>query len=258
MRTTGLGYSHAGTLGVTEQSDDTQTSETTLEKNTRALDLVILDLDGTIYSSTATTVGAVEMAVRDINDRHGLQIPRPTSEQIMGGVGNTREHYVATVLPTLSQEYIDEMSDLIWHWEHELIAGGKGSLFPGVLEGLELLREAGYLLGIATNAGTGYMHFVLDTFDLRSYFSETWCAGERGTLNKADLILGILTTLDVWPRRAVMVGDRSSDIAAAKSAGTWSIGCDWGFAAGNEFDGAERVIRSFAELAPLVESWEIE
>ncbi len=227
-----------------------------MDKNTHALDLVILDLDGTIYSSTATTVGAVEMAVRDINERHDLDIPRPTPERIMSGVGNTREHYVTTVLPTLPEEHIAEMSDLIWHWEHELIAGGKGSLFPGVLEGLVRLREAGYLLAIATNAGTGYMHFVLDTFDLRSYFSETWCAGERGTLNKADLILGILTTLDVWPKRAVMVGDRSSDIAAAKSAGTWSIGCDWGFAAGNEFDGAERIIHSFTELAPLVESWE--
>ena len=99
------------------------------------------------------------------------------------------------------------------------------------------------------------MHFVLDTFDLRSYFSETWCAGERGTLNKADLILGILTTLDVWPDRAVMVEYRSSDISAAKSAGNCAVGCDWGFAAGNEFKGADRVIRSFAELAPLVEGW---
>ncbi len=227
-----------------------------MEKNIRALDLVILDLDGTIYSSTATTVGAVEMAVRDINERHGLRIPRPTPDEIMGGVGNTRENYVTGVLPMLPEEHVNEMGDLIWHWEHELIAGGKGSLFPGVFEGLQRLRDAGYLLGVATNAGTGYMHFVLDTFDLRSYFSETWCAGERGTLNKADLILGILTTLDVWPKRAVMVGDRSSDIAAAKSAGTWSIGCDWGFASNGEFNGADQIIHSFDELAPLVESWE--
>lgn len=223
----------------------------------RALDLVILDLDGTIYSSTATTVGAVEMAVRDINERHGLDLPRPTADEIMGGVGNTREDYVTTVIPTLPAEYVEEMSDLIWHWEHELIAGGKGSLFPGVIEGLDRLRDAGYLLAVATNAGTGYMHFVLDTFHLRSYFSETWCAGEHGTLNKADLILGILATLDVWPDRAVMVGDRNSDIIAAKSAGTWSVGCDWGFASGNEFDGAEHVIHSFAELAPLVENWKV-
>jgi phosphoglycolate phosphatase len=229
-----------------------------LEKTTRSLDLVILDLDGTMYCSTATTVGAVEMAVRDINERHGLAIPRPSPGAIMGGVGKTREDYVTTVIPTLPRAHVDEMSDLIWHWEHELISGGKGSLFPGVLEGLEMLRDAGYLLAIATNAGTSYMHFVLDTFDLRSYFSETWCAGERGTLDKADLILGILTTLDVWPDRAVMVGDRSSDIAAAKSAGTWSIGCDWGFASSNEFGGADRVIHSFAELAPLVQTWETE
>ncbi len=226
-----------------------------MTRSDRALDLVILDLDGTIYSSTATTVGAVEMAVRDINERHALDIPRPTPDEIMGGVGSTREEYVTTVIPTLPTELVDEMSDLIWHWEHELIAGGKGSLFPGVIEGLDRLRAAGYLLAVATNAGTGYMHFVLDTFDLRPYFSETWCAGERGTLDKADLILGILTALDVWPDRAVMVGDRSSDIAAAESAGTWSVGCDWGFAAGDEFDGADRVIHAFSELAPLVEGW---
>ena len=49
------------------------------------IDLVILDLDGTLYSSTATTLGAVERAVHDLNERHGDVAAFPSDDLVLSG-----------------------------------------------------------------------------------------------------------------------------------------------------------------------------
>ncbi len=219
------------------------------------LDLVILDLDGTLYSSTATTLGAVERAVRDLNERRGLDLAVPGEDEILGGVGSTRGDFTAKVFPDLPEEHHDEMDDLIWHWEQELVDRGRGSLFPGVRDALEALASDGVRLAVATNAGAGYMNHILDYFEIRPYFADARCAGEEQSRDKSELIDKVLATLSVRPRDAAMVGDRDSDIGAAHSAGTWAIGCTWGFGTDCELRDAHKVVGSFRELVELLRMW---
>ncbi len=221
----------------------------------RNLDLVILDLDGTLYSSTATTLGAVERAVRELNERHDIGVEVPSDERILGGVGSTREEFTTKVFPELPPAYHDEMDGLIWHWERELVDRGLGSLFPGAVDVLGELNSDGYRLAIATNAGSGYMNHILDCFDIRRYFADVRCAGEEGTSHKGELIERILAALDVLPTRAAMVGDRDSDVEAALRTGTWAIGCTWGFGTEGELAGAHRLLGSFRKLPELLNEW---
>lgn len=214
---------------------------------------MILDLDGTLYSSTATTLGAVERAVRDLNERHGIGLARPSNERILSGVGLTRSEFAAAVFPELPERYHDEIDGLVWHWERELVSRGRGSLFPGAVGALDDLLADGRRLAIATNAGTGYMNHILDYFEIRDRFSDTRCAGAEGTTDKSQLIHLILDELSLAPERSVMVGDRRSDVDAARRAGTHAIGCTWGFAARGELSKADRVIDTFEELPPVVD-----
>ena len=216
------------------------------------IDLVILDLDGTLYSSTATTLGAVERAVGDLNERHGLDFPRPSDELILSGVGLTRREFAATVFPELPERYHEEIDELVWHWERELVQNGRGSLYPGAIDALESLSSDGHRLAVATNAGRGYMNHILDYFEIRRHFAEARCAGQEGTRDKADLIALILDELSVAGERAVMVGDRRSDIDAARRARTFAIGCTWGFGSTAELGGADRLIDRFDELPGAV------
>lgn len=220
-----------------------------------AIDLVILDLDGTLYSSTATTIGAVTRAVADLNERRGTTIAEPTGERILSGIGFAREDFVARVFPELADDLRGEMSDLIWRWEHDLIGRGGGSLFPGAVEALEAMAADGRTLAIATNAGTGYMDFVLDYFDIRRYFRDVRCAESEGTRDKSRLIDVILSTLGGDARAAVMVGDRASDIEAGARSGTHTIGCTWGFGTRGELEAADAVVDRFSELPPAVREW---
>ena len=48
-----------------------------------------------------------------------------------------------------------------------------------------------------------------------------------------------------------MVGDRRSDIEAAKDNGLWTIGCRFGFANDEELREADIVIQRFGELSRL-------
>lgn len=214
---------------------------------------MILDLDGTLYSSTATTLGAVERAVEDLNERHGLAVARPPNELILSGVGLTRKQFAAKVFPALPKRYHKEIDDLVWHWERELVTRGRGSLFPGALDALDRLAASGHALAVATNAGTGYMNHILDYFDIRGRFAAARCAGGEGTRDKGELLDMILEELSVRPERSVMVGDRLSDVSAARRAGTLAIGCTWGFASRGELEAADCVIDSFDELPEAVE-----
>lgn len=216
------------------------------------IDLVILDLDGTLYSSTATTLGAVERAVRDLNDRHELGLQRPSNELILSGVGLTREEFAAAVFPELPERYHDEIDDLVWHWERELVTRGRGSLFPGALDALDALTERGHKLAVATNAGSGYMNHILDYFEIRGRFDAARCAGAEGTRDKSELLDMIFAELSTDPGKSVMVGDRLSDVRAARRSGTLAIGCTWGFASAGELSEADRVIKSFEELPGAV------
>jgi len=213
---------------------------------------VILDLDGTLYSSSATTLGAVERAVRDLNARHGLDLPRPSNELILSGVGMTRREFAEAVFPDLPERYHEEIDELVWHWERELVTRGRGSLFPGAIDALDDLEAAGCTLAVATNAGTGYMNHILDYFELRPRFAEARCAGAEGTTDKSELLTMITDSLAVGPAGSVMVGDRRSDVEAAGRVGMRAIGCTWGFGTGEELSGADAVIGRFEDLPVAV------
>jgi len=219
------------------------------------IDLVVLDLDGTLYSSTATTLGAVERAVRDLNARHGDVAESPSDDLVLSGVGSTREEFARKVFPSLAEEYIEEMDDRIWHWERTLVDDGQGALFPGAVKALEEMRDIGLLLGVATNAGSGYMNHILDFFDIRRHFDDARCAGEERTSHKGQLIDRIQDRLSVAPGRTVMVGDRQTDIHGARESGAHSVGCTWGFASRDELKDADRVVDNFSELTELLRVW---
>lgn len=221
----------------------------------RKLALVILDLDGTLYSSRATTLGAVAHAVADLNARHGLGMQTPGEEQILAGVGCTRVEFAKRVFPALPARYHEEIDGLIWHWERELITAGRGSLYPGAREALEDMSRDGFRLAVATNAGRPYMDTILDHFDVRRLFDECRCAGDGAPGDKSDLIRAVVASLGVEASSSVMVGDRRSDIDAAKKAGTLSVGCTWGFGARDELSGADKLVHRFDELPPAVRAW---
>jgi len=76
--------------------------------------------------------------------------------------------------------------------------------------------------------------------------TDLYSAGRFQTSTKNDLVAKLLADYQV--ERAVMVGDRHSDMEAGATNGLFTIGCDFGFANPGELDGANAVITKFPQL----------
>lgn len=123
-------------------------------------------------------------------------------------------------------------------------------LFPHAREVLAELKADGYTLTTASNCGTGYLELVLDTQELRPYFTSPLCLESVNGRRKADILAEHFRRYD--SKSAIMVGDRNSDIEAADVFDVPTIGCAFGFGDPEELAGARAIIHSLDELPAVI------
>jgi phosphoglycolate phosphatase len=118
---------------------------------------------------------------------------------------------------------------------------------PGIPEALAALN--GHRLAVATSKPHAFAEPLLSAMGLREHFDviagpdlKTPAEDKTQTLGRALDLLG--------PTRAIMVGDRSFDIVAARAHRLPSIGVTWGIGTLDELQtaGADRLIAAPSEL----------
>lgn len=127
----------------------------------------------------------------------------------------------------------------------------ENAVYPGVLELLAVLQQAGYTLWIATSKAHVYAREIARHFAFDGYFSGIYGAeltGERS--NKAELLAHLLQSHGLDPRHTVMIGDREHDVLAAKAHGIHALGVLWGYGSRDELEaaGADSIACSIADL----------
>ncbi|GCF78441.1 5'-methylthioadenosine/S-adenosylhomocysteine nucleosidase [Bacillus cereus] len=80
--------------------------------------------------------------------------------------------------------------------------------------------------------------------------TETFSIEQIQSLNKGDLVKSIMNKYDI--KEAAVVGDRLSDINAAKDNGLLAIGCNFDFAQEDELAHADIVIDDLIELKRIL------
>ena len=82
------------------------------------------------------------------------------------------------------------------------------------------MHRQGILLGLVTNKPQRFIETVLDHFGLASSFGVV-IGGDAGVAKKPapDMLFAAIEEFGVEPWNAVMVGDSSSDVEAARAAG---------------------------------------
>ncbi len=131
----------------------------------------------------------------------------------------------------------------------------ENEVYPGIPPVLAELSRRGYTLAVATSKPTVYSVQICDKFALSGYFDAIVGSELDGTrVDKAEVITETLRQLGAAPGDAVMVGDRSYDIAGAHRCGVRAIGVRYGYAIGDELEraGAEAIADTPEDLLPLV------
>ena len=198
------------------------------------IDAVIVDLDGTMVDTLADFECALTLALSD------LGLPPVPLDFIARTVGKGSRHLLQQVLLYLG-EPVDHVETL-WplYQRHYLAVNGQASqVYPGVVEGLTALRDAGLPLACLTNKPGDFARPLLDAKGLRPFFSHVF-GGDAFARQKPDPLPLIETcrALATAPGRSLMVGDSANDALAARAAGCPVVLVRYGYNHGAPVDSA--------------------
>lgn len=213
-------------------------------------DSIIFDLDGTIFQTDKLAIPAFENTFRQLEDEGYVLDYEPTHDELLSVIGMTLDDIWANLIPGQNEEVYQKASRYLLEYELNGIKDGYGALFPKVVETLIDLKSLGFRLFIASNGLKDYVDGVLSNFRINHLFEAIYSAGEYKTETKKELVNKIINDFEI--KKAVMVGDRSSDIEAGKANNLFIVGCDFGFSSNGELKGADKIITSFGQLVDLV------
>ena len=133
---------------------------------------------------------------------------------------------LAHVAPGLAQERHPEISARYRH--HYLARDAQIPLFDGAASLLEELHAEGYMLAVATGKTRIGLDRSLAAHALRDRFHATRCADEGRPKPHPDMLLHLMSVLDVRPDQTLMIGDTTHDLDLARAAGADSVGVAYG------------------------------
>ena len=213
----------------------------------------IIDLDGTMLD----TVPDFEAALNGMRAELGLS--PITQETIKPLVGKGSEKLVRdALLLDWDAARVDAVFDeaLAGYQRHYLaINGERSTLFDGVLEGLQAMRDQGLRLVCVTNKPIAFTLPLLDQKGLAPYFERVF-GGDSFAKKKPDPMpmLGACAALELPPSQVVAIGDSSNDAESARAAGCFVLTVPYGYNHGRPIQeiNSDGIVSSLLEAAALI------
>lgn len=186
------------------------------------VDAAIIDLDGTMVDTMGDFVIALNLMLADLPLGGNPQIDLPLVERM---VGKGSEHLIGSVLEHVSStdSRAPAMFDAAfasYQQHYDAINGKHSVVYPGVVEGLRGLQQAGLKLACLTNKPLDFALELLRLKKLDGFFSVVF-GGDSFDRKKPDPLplLKTCEALGTLPALTLMVGDSSNDAQAARAAG---------------------------------------
>ncbi|MGN1402519.1 MAG: HAD family hydrolase [Bacillus sp. (in: firmicutes)] len=210
---------------------------------------IIFDMDGTLFQTDTILERSLqdtfehlrtmkvwnqETPIRKYRDMMGVPLPVVWE----------------ALLPEHSNKCRQRANDLFHQRLIENIKIGKGALYPHTKEIFRFLKKNGFHIFVASNGQTEYLDAIIQYYDLHHWIKETFSIQQIQTQNKSDLVRAIIQKYDI--DSGAVVGDRLSDINAAKENNLVSIGCNFDFAQEEELSQADVVIDHLSELKEVL------
>ena len=217
-------------------------------------DMILIDVDGTLVDSVPDLAFCVDTMMAALGrSPHG-------EARVREWVGNGVERLVQRALVgALQGEPAAADFDRAYPLFLDLYAENtskRSCLYPGVREGIDLLKSAGYRLGCVTNKAAQFTEPLLKDLGVFDDFSIV-ISGDTLSTKKPDPapLLHAAEFFGCEPANALMVGDSVSDVAAARAAGFQIVCMSYGYNHGVDIREAapDAVIDSFVEVQPLLE-----
>jgi phosphoglycolate phosphatase len=194
---------------------------------------VTIDLDGTLLDTIPDLAAATNCMLEELGREPldlelirtfvGKGIPRLVERALAGRRdGEADAATMARAMPLFERHYV-------------ALNGRHTTLYPGVIEGLDMLHGLGLPLACVTNKSGRFTLPLLGHMGLAHYF-RTVVAGDTLSRKKPhpDPLLHACAALDMAPRETLMIGDSLNDTQAARAAGCPVFCVTYGYNEGHD------------------------
>lgn len=217
--------------------------------------LAIFDCDGTLVDSQGNICIAMEQAFA------AAKLAAPSREATRRVVGLSLVEAMQQLHPDADDAFHAELAE---HYRAAFFAMRQEGtvyepLYEGIVEAIEAIDAAGWLLGVATGKSDRGLNAVLDGHGILPRFVALHTADRHPSKPHPSMIDACIADVGASPETTVMIGDTSYDMAMAKAAGVVAIGVAWGYHPPEELRaaGADMVLGHAGEITDVLKelSW---
>jgi phosphoglycolate phosphatase len=214
---------------------------------------VVIDLDGTLLHTSPDLADAAQLMAEE------LGLPPVGPETVQTYIGNGVSRLVKRVL-TRSMDGEPEKGDFaralpVFEKHYLAIVSRKSRTFPGVVEGLNALRDGGFRLACITNKAEKFTIPLLQDTGLYGFF-ELILSGDTLPKKKPDPLplLHACQRFEIEPHDLLLIGDSLNDAQAARAAGSPVFIVPYGYNRGRPVDelDADAVVESLLAAVRLI------
>ena len=217
--------------------------------------MILIDVDGTLVDSVPDLAFCVDEMMKRlgrpahgearVRDWVGNGVERLVRRALIGQLdGEPDEADFQRAYPIFLELYADNTSK-------------RSCLYPGIREGLDYLKDAGFKLGCVTNKAKQFTEPLLRDLGVSDDFSII-ISGDTLPQKKPDPapLLHAAQFFGVDPAQALMVGDSVSDVKAARAAGFQIVCMSYGYNHGVDIRDAhpDAVLDTLTEIRSLLEA----
>ena len=182
------------------------------------INTVLFDFDGTLVNTNDVIIASWQHTYKHYRGRE------ESIEKITACFGEPLLITMAREFPEVAPEESAEVYRQFQQQNAHLLV----KIFPGIVDLLKALKEAGYRMGIVTSRTRESALRYMDMFGITEYF-EAMVTCDDTTVHKPNpepILLG-LEKMGITKDEAIMIGDSPFDIKCANNAGVRSVMVDW-------------------------------
>ena len=194
-----------------------------MASGTRAVDLIVTDLGGTLVRTDEAIMTAVRRAAME------LDIPEGYAEPVYDVFGTSIWEYIHAYLPEGHKDRVDACHERFWElFPHAVL--DRIAPFEGVEEALIEFKRRGVRLAVLSGLKTASIEEILATLafaDWDAVRSSMMYPAESGD-SRALGIRALVEEFRVAPERTIYIGDTDHDVRQARKAGVVSAAVQTG------------------------------
>jgi phosphoglycolate phosphatase len=218
-----------------------------------AVKAVVIDLDGTLLDTAPDLAEAANRMLAE------LQLPPIEEAALKTYIGNGVARLIKRVLTRdMDAEPFAELFEQarpIYEKHYAAVVSLNSRPYPGVIDGLDALKHAGYRLACITNKAEKFTVPLLKDTGLHDYF-ELILAGDTLPKKKPDPmpLIYACEKFGVTPDEMLLIGDSLNDTQAARAAGCYVFCVPYGYNRGQDVSklDLDAVVDTLVDAANLI------